>query len=255
LCTLYDWLLRPIEGRLGRRRLVVVPHRVLHYVPFHALCDGSSYLIERREVCCTPSAAVLHHCLSAPRQPLRRAALLGVCDERNPRVRDEVLALAPLFPDAVTLLDDQATRASLHEHSATAQLLHLACHGHFRPDNPLFSSLQLADSWLTVRDAYSLNLKCELVTLSACETGVSTLAPGEELIGLARGFFSAGAPSLLVSLWAVDDQATADLMTAFYSQLQADAQPAAALRRAQCQLLNDQPHPYFWAPFVLMGRW
>jgi CHAT domain-containing protein len=255
LCTLYDWLLRPIEGLLDRRRLLVVPHRVLHYIPFQALCDGVSYLIERREVCCAPSAAVLHYCLSAPRRPLQRAALLAVADDRNPRVRDEVQALATLFPDAVALVDDQATRTSLVKHSATAQLLHLACHGVFRPDNPLFSALQLADGWLTVREAYNLQLQCELVTLSACETGVATFAPGDELIGLARGFFSAGAPSLLVSLWAVDDEATARLMTAFYSRLQAGVSPAAALRYAQCQLLKEHPHPYFWAPFVLMGRW
>jgi CHAT domain-containing protein len=255
LCTLYDALLRPIEGRLGQRRLMIVPHRALHYVPFHALCDGAGHVIERREVCCAPSASVLRHCLAAPRKPVRRAALLGVFDERNPRVHDEVRALAPLFPEAVTLLDDQATYASLREHSATAQVLHLACHGRFRPDNPLFSSLQLADGWLTVRDAYALDLTCELVTLSACESGVSALAPGDEWIGLARGFFSAGAPALLVSLWTVDDEATAGLMIDFYSRLQAGERPAAALRYAQCRLLEHQAHPYFWAPFVLLGRW
>jgi CHAT domain-containing protein len=106
-----------------------------------------------------------------------------------------------------------------------------------------------------VRDAYGLNLRCELVTLSACETGVSALAPGDEWIGLARGFFSAGAPSLLVSQWTVDDEATAGFMIDFYSRLQAGAGPAAALRHAQCRLLEDKPHPYFWAPFVLLGRW
>jgi CHAT domain-containing protein len=219
------------------------------------LYDGNSYVIERREVCCVPSASVLHHCLSMPRRPLQRAALLGVSDERNPRVHDEILALAPLFPESVTLLDGQATSASLHEYSATADVLHLACHGRFRPDNPMFSSLQLSDGWLTVRDAYRLNLSCELVTLSACETGVSALAPGDEWIGLARSFFAAGTPSLLVSQWTVDDDATARLMVDFYAHLRAGAGPAEALRHAQCQLLEEKPHPYFWAPFVILGRW
>ncbi|HSL46877.1 MAG TPA: CHAT domain-containing protein [Anaerolineales bacterium] len=256
LCKLYDLLMKPIEGHLGSRRLVVVPHRVLHYVPFHALYDGSSYLIERREVCCVPSAAVLQHCLSAPRNPLERATLLGFADERNPRVREEVLALARAFPETKTLLGDQASRASLSEHASASHVLHLACHGNFRLDNPLFSSLQLADGWLTVRDVYQLNLaSCELVTLSACETGVNVLAPGDEWIGLARGFFSAGSPSLLVSQWVVDDEATARLMIDFYSHLRMGAGPAAALRYAQCQLLKEKPHPYFWAPFVILGRW
>jgi CHAT domain-containing protein len=153
-------------------------------------------------------------------------------------------------------LADQANRASLFEYSKTSHVLHLASHGNFRLDNPLFSALQLSDGWLTVRDVYQLNLvNCDLVTLSACETGVNALAPGDEWIGLARGFFSAGAPSLLVSQWIVDDAATAELMIEFYSQLRAGVGSAAALRHAQCKLLKEKPHPYFWAPFVILGRW
>lgn len=255
LGRLYTLLLRSIEPRLGTRRLIVVPHRALHYVPFHALYDGAAYVIERREVSYAPSATVLHYCHARPRQPLGHALLLGLADEQTPHVRDELAALAPLFPTATVLLDDQATLAALRAQAASADVLHLACHGQFRPDNPLFSSLRLADGWLTVRDAYTLELNCGLVTLSACETGTSAVAPGDELIGLARGFFSAGAPSLLVSLWTVDDESTAALMTSFYTDLRAGDRPAAALRHAQCELLRDHPHPFFWSPFVLIGRW
>lgn len=255
LCKLYDGLIRPIEKRIDGRRLLVVPYRALHYIPFHALHDGKRYIIENHEVCYSPSAAVIRHSLAARRGSFQRAALFGISDERTPRVREEILALAPLFPDAVAFLDNQATIASLYENSSNVDVLHLACHGRFRPDNPLFSSLQLADGWFNVRDAYRLNLATDLVTLSACETGVSALAPGDELMGLARGFFSAGAPSLIVSLWTVEDEATATLMTDFYSRLQTGAGLAASLRHAQCRLLEDHPHPYFWAPFVLMGRW
>lgn len=255
LTSLYNSLLRPMESWLGERRLVVVPHRTLHYVPFHALHDGSQHVIERREVCYAPSAGVLLHCLSRPSPEFRQALLLGVPDEQTPRVRDEVLAVAPLFPESVALLDDQATMVTLREKASTADLLHLACHGQFRQDNPLFSSLQLADGWLTVRDAAALELNCGLVTLSACETGVNLIAPGDELIGLARGFFSAGAPSLLVSLWKVSDESTAKLMTLFYERLRLGERPAAALRQAQCELMQQYPHPFFWSPFVLLGRW
>jgi CHAT domain-containing protein len=256
LGRLYDLLMRPVEDCLGTRRLVVVPHRVLHYVPFHALYDGFSYLIEHREVACVPSAAVLQHCLTAPRRALEHATLLGFSDQRNPRAREEVMSLASLFPDATLLLDEGATRSALLEHAGDSHVVHLACHGNFRMDNPSFSALQLADGWFTVRDVYQLDLNgCELVTLSACETGVNSLAPGDEWIGLARGFFSAGSPSLLVSQWVVDDETTARLMGDFYIHLQAGAGPAAALRSAQCQLLREKPHPYFWAPFVILGRW
>ena len=274
LGVLYDLLLRRVEEKLSAmgdvtsegessgsgagtraRRLVVVPHRALHYVPFHALYDGRSYVVERREVSYAPSAGVLRHCLSRPRRDFDRALLLGVSDEQTPRVRDEIRALAPLFPAATALLDEEATLAALRAHASDADVLHLACHGQFRPDNPLFSSLRLGDGWLTVRDAYALDFGGQLVTLSACETGVNAVAPGDELIGLVRGFFSAGAPTLLLSLWTVDDEATAGLMRDFYAHLLAGERPAAALRSAQLKLMRAQPHPFFWSPFVLTGRW
>ncbi len=255
LRTLYDLLLRRVEERLGGRRLVVVPHRALHYVPFHALHDGDSYVVERREVSYAPSAGVLRHCLARPEPEFRRALLLGVADEQTPRVREEIAALAPLFPEADALLDGEATLAALRERAPAADVLHLACHGQFRPDSPLFSSLKLGDGWLTARDAYTLDLRAGLVTLSACETGVSAVAPGDELIGLVRGFFYAGAPTLLLSLWTVDDEATAELMTDFYTDLRAGSRPAAALRAAQLRQMQARPHPFFWSPFVLTGRW
>ncbi|HKR00953.1 MAG TPA: CHAT domain-containing protein [Pyrinomonadaceae bacterium] len=254
LQTLYDLLLRPVEEHLGERRLIIAPHRALYYIPFQALHYGAGYVIERREVSYVPSAAVLLHCLAQPRRPLQRALLLGVADSRTPRVRDEIQALAPLFTEAITLLDERATIAALREFAPNTDVLHLACHGQFRPDNPLFSSLGLGDGWLTVRDTYNLELRCGLAALSACETGVNEVAPGDELIGLARGFFAAGAPSLLLSLWMVDDEATAELMTSFYRLLLGGQAPAAALRAAQLELLERQPHPFFWSPFMIVGR-
>jgi CHAT domain-containing protein/tetratricopeptide (TPR) repeat protein len=248
-------LLAPLDALLGERRLVVVPHGALHYVPFHALYDGEHYLIEQREVCTAPSASVLQHCLARPRHARQRAVLLGMPDAYAPRVRDEIEALAPLFPDPVVLLGGAARAAALRQHAPEAGLLHLACHGTFRPDNPLFSALHLADGRFTTRDAYTLELHCDLVVLSACETGVNTVASGDELIGLARGFFAAGTPALLVSLWTVDDASTALLMARFYTRLQAGDTPAQALRVAQRELMRQHPHPFFWAAFVLMGRW
>jgi CHAT domain-containing protein len=255
LRSLYDLLLRRVEERIGDRRLVVVPHRALHYVPFHALDDGEGYVVERREVSYAPSASVLSYCLARPSRPFRRALLMGIADEQTPRVREEIAALAPLFPESLALLDAEATIGALREHAPASDVLHLACHGQFRPDSPLFSSLRLGDGWLTVRDAYTLDVGAGLVTLSACETGVSAIAPGDELLGLVRGFIYAGAPTLLLSLWTVDDEATAELMKDFYTHLRAGAGPAAALRAAQLRQMKERPHPFFWSPFVLTGRW
>lgn len=255
LSGLYDMLLRPLERIIGDRRLVVVPHRALHYVPFHALHDGQQYVVQRQAVSYAPSAGVLMRCLDRPRQTLGHPVLVGVADEQAPRVRDEVVALAEMLPGSTLLLDEAATVAEVRKVARQAQLLHLACHGHFRPDNPLFSALRLADGWLTVGDAYELDMQCELVTLSACETGVSAVAPGEELIGLARGFFSAGTPSLLVSLWTVDDSSTAELMTGVYKGLKAGLGPSDALACSQRDLIQRYAHPYYWSAFAVLGRW
>ena len=255
LADLHEMLLQPIERRLGDRRLVLVPHRALHYVPFHALYDGHQYVVQRRSVSYAPSAAVLLHCLELQQRPIQQAVLVGVADEQIPRVRDEVTAIAEILPGSTVLLDGAATAAAVRELAPRADVLHLACHGQFRPDNPLFSSLHLGDGWMTVRDAYELDLGCAFVTLSACETGVSAVAPGEELMGLARGFFSAGTASLLVSLWTVDDASTAELMTGVYRGLRDGLRPADALARSQRELIERYGHPYYWSAFAVHGRW
>lgn len=255
LTTLYDLLFRKIEAVIERRRAVIVPHRALHYLPFQALHDGTRYLIEKREILYAPSALVLQQCLNRPLSEFKRALLLGVSDPQIPQVRTEIDTIARAFSSTVTFVDQNATNKVLSEHASEADVLHLACHAQFRWDNPLFSSLRLGDGWLTVRDASRLDLNCGLVTLSACETGLNSVAPGDELIGLARGFFAAGSPSILMTLWTVDDQATAELMADFYQHLKHAQTPSAALRDAQLNLIERCPHPFFWAPFILVGRW
>jgi len=256
LGVLYDYLLRPLASSLKGKRLVIVPHRALHYVPFHALHDGNNYVVEQHEVVYAPSASVLRHCFSKPVRDWHRALILGVPEVNIPHVHEEVMSLASLFPESVPLLGVEANLSTLTSQAPNANVIHLACHGQFRPDNPLFSALRLSDSWLTVRDTYKLDLQqCGLVVLSACETGVGALAPGDDLIGLARGFISAGAPSLIVSLWMVDDEVTAQLMRTFYKRLLTGDSPATALRFAQLNLSEQYPHPFFWSPFVLVGRW
>ena len=255
LRSLYDRLLRTVESRIGDRHLVVVPHGALHYLPFQALHDGESYLIERREVSFAPSAVVLLQCLDRARQDLKTALVLGLADEQIPRVREELDVLDNIFTKVKRFSNEAATTDALIQNSTAVDVLHLACHAQFRSDNPLFSSLKLANGWFTARDAYALKLNCALVTLSACETGMNAVAPGDELMGLTRGFLSAGSPTVMMSLWTVDDEATTELMSSFYQELLTTQSSAAALRAAQIKLLNERPHPFFWSPFVLVGRW
>lgn len=256
LTHLADQLFAPIAPFVGARRLAIAPTGVLYGVPFHALPTAQGYLVEQREVCVVPSAGVLQQCLQRRRKPLQRAVLLGVADTQTPEVEAEVLALAATLPASTTLIGAAASQAALRAAAPTADLIHFACHAQFRPDRPLFSALQLADGPLTVHDAWELPLQqCQLVTLSACETGLNSVAAGEELLGLARGFFAAGAPALVTSLWRVDDAATLPFMHDLYRRLVAGDAPAAALRAAQCAALERDPHPFFWAPFTLLGRW
>ncbi len=255
LRALYDLLVGPLRGRLRGRRLVVVPHDLLHHVPFHALHDGERYLVDEFEVSYSPSASILDLCLDRPERPIRRALVMGVPDERAPLVADEVVEVGASFVEPLVFLSETATAEALRRHGSHSDVVHIASHGVFSRANPMFSRLRMADGWLSVHDVYDLTLDASLVTLSACETGLSEVAPGDEVIGLARGFFYAGTRSLLLSLWAVNDAATRQLMRSFYKRLLAGEGKAAALRGAQLEVKKVRAHPYYWAPFVLLGRW
>jgi CHAT domain-containing protein len=255
LHLLHKQLIHPLESSLQNRNLIIVPQGGLHYLPFHALYDGHEYLIENCEVSYAPSAAIFERCRHRQVHGLDRALLLGVSDEQTPRIHDEIRSIGGIFGNTTAFVDDAATADALRLHSRAADVVHLACHGQFRSDNPLFSALLLADGWFTVRDAYSLRLDNALVTLSACETGANVVAPGDELIGLARGFFSAGARSVLLSLWMVDDEATNQMMVDFYREMKAGSSLSTSLRAAQLRMLKEMPHPFFWSPFVLVGHW
>ncbi len=118
----------------------------------------------------------------------------------------------------------------------------------------MFSSPKLCDGWLTAADALDLDLEGALVTLSACESGRNEVFAGDELIGLTRGFLGAGAATLVASLWLVQDETTAELMEKWYEHLRNGVGRATALRNAQLALKDRCPHPYYWAPFVLIGQ-
>ena len=155
------------------------------------------------------------------------------------------------------ILDRHAISLEIDE-ASSSPIIHLATHGHSRLDAPNFSYVRLADGQLNAIDAISLDLKgCELVTLSGCETGLSLSGGGDEQLGLGRAFLAAGVPSLVMSLWPVEDNATNELMQLFYQYLLRGDTRVQALRAAQCNLLQGSTtaytHPYFWAAFRLVG--
>jgi len=251
---LYRELFLPLEKHIGERSVIIVPSKELYKVPFHALYNGEKYLIETRDVSYVPSARILDYCFSKSRRKLRDILLVGFGDEQIPRVYSEISNVAKVYNDNECLIEEEASFANLREKSSDYDILHIACHGRFRSDNPLFSSLKLADGWATVGDISGLDLNCDLVTLSACETGLNNVFAGDELLGLMRGFMVAGASSLLLTMWMVNDSATAAFMKEFYENLKTGKTIPGALRTAQRKSIEENMHPYFWAPFFLIGR-
>jgi CHAT domain-containing protein len=256
LGEIYETLFSPLESLLTAGRLIIIPHDSLHYVPFHALCDRMGYyLIDRFEISYAPSASVLALCRSNAQSPAKGTLVaLGVSEKGTPGIKDEIETLKQIFSDAVILTGRRATRERLIEFAPRARFLHLASHGYFRRDNPMFSFLKLADSQLNFYSLLDLKLNAEVVTLSACHTGINTVFPGDELQGLMRGFLYAGAPAVIVSLWAVNDRSTAEFMGEFYRRLRSGSPKRAALRAAQLAVKERYGHPYYWAPFVLIGN-
>ncbi len=260
LARLYDLLLRPVADLLPQDRLIVAPHGALHGLPFHAFLDGSCYALDRWELLYSPSSAVWSQGAARALGRSRRvrtdgkALLMAVPDAGIEHVASEAETLAEMLPGASLFLAEQATTDRFRDNAPCSRIIHLATHGLYRADNPLFSGLRFSDGWLLARELYELRLECDLATLSACRTAVSFVEPGDELFGLLRGFLSAGVRTVSASLWPADDAATANLMPRFYRLMAGGETPAAALRRAQQETREEYPHPYHWAPFAVVGQ-
>jgi CHAT domain-containing protein len=262
---LYARLIAPIEPLLGgRKKLVVVPHAALHYLPFAALRPAEGYLIDRYSLRLLPSASVVRY-LRVTKPAAGRAGLLafGNPDLDDPRMdlkfaQDEALAIAQKVPQSRALVRKEASETALRQYAAGFSYLHFATHGEFNAEAPMKSALLLArderaDGLLTVDKVYSLRFDSDLVTLSACETGLGKVANGDDVVGLTRGFLYAGAATVVASLWQVDDAATSTLMTRFYDELKS-GDKREALRAAQIATREKYPHPFFWAAFQLTGQ-
>jgi len=267
LNKLYDLLIAPVASLLPSSSgyLTIVPYNSLHKLPFHALYDGSHYLIENYQINYLPASSLLTHLARRNSQKNDSAEtsagfplVFGYSDRGHlQRVQDEARTIASLLRGDC-YLEEEATVARLIQLAPSSPVIHLATHGQSRLDAPNFSYVRLADGQLNAIDASSLDLQhCKLVTLSGCETGLALSGGGDEQLGLARAFLAAGAASLVISLWSVEDTSTNELMQHFYQHLLQGESKVQALRSAQCNLLRQADsmyaHPYFWAGFRLVG--
>lgn len=263
---IYQALILPLESFIKDKTLIIVPHRTTHFIPFDALFDGRRYLAEKHAVIYVSAASVIPF-LEQRNTSLDSAIILGnplvtynSSAKSLPGAEQEAEIVGRHFPQPKILTRSQATETILYEESSAYDVIHLACHAFMNRSEPMSSQLLLSqdktnDGLLTVKELYSLNLKANIVTLSACETGLSELANGDELIGLVRGFFLAGARSVLASLWKVDDKATQKIMTLFYKELKSGKDKATALQTTKLNFIRSAEfnQPFYWAAFNLYG--
>jgi CHAT domain-containing protein len=250
-------LIAPLVHLFEVNSIVIVPFGPLHSLPFHALFDGENYLLDRFVISYAPSATIyaLQEIPSfAAKSPGDSSLILGVDDRNTPFIRKEVNAVAAVVPHPQLFVGADATEQVLRENGPRSRLIHIASHGYFRQDSPMFSAIRLADSYLSLYDLYYMDLPADLLTLSGCVTGLGVVAEGDELLGLSRGLLFAGVRSLVLTLWDVDDESAADFMSSFYSRLSRNSSKAPALRDAMLDLRQRFLHPFYWAPFKLIAK-
>ncbi|MEG4044154.1 CHAT domain-containing tetratricopeptide repeat protein [Microcoleus sp. Pol17_C1] len=274
----YQLLIQPIADLLPtdpNAPIIFIPHQSLFLVPFVALQDPTGqYLIEKHTILTAPAIQILQLTRQS-RQKVRQLSLqdnLVVGNPIMPKIGTPPRQLDPLpgsEREAITIAQilntkpitgSQATKASVVQQMLKARIIHLATHGLLnevkRRDLP--GAIALApsgndDGLLTSSEILDLKLNAELVVLSACNTGRGKLT-GDGVLGLSRAFISAGVSSIIVSLWLVPDEQTAELMAEFYRQLQKNPNKAQALRQAMLTTMKMHPTPQDWAAFTLIGE-
>ncbi len=262
-------LTAPLAPYLKTKTIGFIPHDVINNIPFAALTDGNKYLIDEYNLFILPSSSTLQF-VKEKRKPAKDSILaLG-----NPTVdgqpdlssaQNEAPAIARLF-GTNAFMRKAAKESVVWDKANSMEILHLAAHSEYNPNNPLFSLVYLAkddkaedskgDGRLEAHEVFGLDLTSttNLVVLSGCETQLSQVMPGSELTGLSRAFILAGSPSVVASLWKVtDNEATELLMTTFYKYLKEGKSKVEALRMAQMETQKQYNNPHDWAGFVLAG--
>ena len=262
---LYRDLMGPVMAVLppSTKHLHLVPEGLLHYLPFAALQDDAGqFLVERYTLSVTPSASILKLSRDSNPRRWRSMLLLGDPDGRLPGSRTEVKAVAEVGAanERLVLIGSDATQANLEQAIGAYDILHFATHGRFFPRAPRNSHLELhGEDVLSVEEIGRLNLNAYLVTLSACETALSAglvadVPDGDEWVGLNQAFLASGTPTVMASLWPIDDRISSDFMTDFYATLGPEGK-AHALADVQRRFLQNPAtnHPFYWAPFSVIG--
>lgn len=278
--SIYELLLQPILNSGDQKKLIIIPDGLLNYLPFSALNTspgGIRYLAENHAIGYVNSATLLSEL--EERQPKEHTILAfapsfdGTVSVSNPD-RGKLLPLPNNKKEVEQILtsfhgrayiDGEASLRNFKSQLASFGMVHLATHAIFDDTAPEYSYLAFAqngnaaEDLLYVADLYNLQLDADLVTLSACESGIGDLKRGEGFLSLARGFFFSGAASIASTLWKINDASTTTLMTSFYKNLSKGEAKDLALQNAQIEFLDNNrdnalSHPYYWSAFVISGN-
>lgn len=256
----------PLQEHLqGKTKILCIPHRSLSFVPFQVFTREQQYLVGEYCFFYAPSLNTYFHSLS--KEANAPISFLGF---GNPKFSDpglaplpgaeaEVQEISQLFQKPFILIGQDATESAFYQLAPEANIIHLSTHGSANQRFPLFSIIFLAsdgtnDGYLLASEVFATSSRADLVVLSACQTALGQYSPTEGLIGFTRSFFYAGASSLIASLWSVSDLSTKDLFVLFYQYLLGGLPKAEALWQAQIVVGNRYGHPYYWAPFILIGK-
>lgn len=284
---LYQQLIAPSQLK-GLDELIIVPDDILAYLPFELLltetpaASANHYALS--QLAYFFEEYTIHYSYSS-------ALLLNTVDQKTALASNNFAGFAPSFQDAEianskrdcnaeTLyslqcsqqeveqihdllggeiwLGKKAVKSTFKATAPNSKILHLATHACIDEQNPQFNKIYFADDYLSNNDLYNLLFQSELAVLSACNTGSGQLVRGEGVMSLSRGFMHAGCPSVVMSLWAVDDCATSNIMVDFYRALKTNQSKPRALQQAKLNFLSkakkDRQHPYYWAAFVQFGK-
>lgn len=260
--AIYQTLFAPLVPYIHHKNLVIIPHGGLHYLPFATLQDPESghYLVEDYTITYAPSASILPLIFDRRNPNQDRLLALGNPGGWMPYAETEVNEAANLY-GTTPLIGQQATERQIYDQAIHADILHLATSAMVDTFNPLYSRVELApdsdfDGNLEVHEVLGLNLNnANLVVLSGSETAVEQLSSGDDIVGLRLAFLYAGAPSVISTLWNVDDAASSELIRLFFRHLRAGSTIAEAIRVAQIEIMNNEQwrSPYYWASFNLTG--
>ncbi len=262
---LYVILFDQLKEFIQTDNLIIVPHGILHYLPFQALQDNDGeYLIDKYTISYLPSASTLQYIESENTSSVENLLALGnpLIQKSGytpiPRSEDEVQSIGEHFTESTIYAGQEATEDRFITKAPEYRYLHLACHSDLNAAYPMYSGLLLApgeeqDGELDVHEIFNLKLNADLVVLSGCQTATGSLTSGDEIVGLTRAFIAAGSPTVISSLWLVVDESTMYLMNRFYNNLKHFSK-AEALKRAQIETREIYTSPLSWASFVLIGK-